>query len=210
MSFGKGGDDKKQKKLLEAQTQQAQALAQVAQGPIAAQALQTPVLDIFKSFLAGGRPTLFSPMFASTREALEGQFDRAREAVIQTSPARGGLQTRMLGDLETERARTVTGIESDFVRFMFPAAASLAFGTPMSAVPALSSAGAQFGSLAARLAAEQQAQGQAMGQFGALAGMGAAKGAGGKGAFAGAGAGAGISALTTEEALLIGSALLLA
>ncbi|MBI3937144.1 MAG: hypothetical protein HY323_09220 [Betaproteobacteria bacterium] len=175
MSFGKDDDDEI-KRLRQAQEQQAALTAQVAQGPIAAQELQRPVLDIFQSILRGERPSTLK-VFAPERETLEAQFGRARENVIGTTPARGGLLTRMLGDLETERARAVTGLESDVRKAAFPMAASLAFGAPLSALPGISAAGAQFGDLAERLAQEQAGFGRTVGQTAAKIGMMAAKAA---------------------------------
>lgn len=60
-------------------------------------AARGPLLEAFRTDL--------SPQ---DRETIEGQFGQARESTLSNVPGRGGLMNRMLGNLDIERARTVS------------------------------------------------------------------------------------------------------
>lgn len=150
------------------------------------------------------QPSILRGVFAPARDALELQYQAARRAIEETSPSRGGQLNRQLGDLTTQRARSVAGLEADLLKNAFQLAYGISTGTPGQALSGLSSINtgnaAQTLLGAGGLQAQQNAlaaqQGMALGQgLGQLAGMGA------KGAMTGKGLGSALGGAESAIAL---------
>ena len=82
--------------------------------------------------LAGGRTDNLR-VFAPEREGIESQFTNARENLV-AGGVRGGQLNQSLANLETARAQTVGGLESDVRRRAFEDALRVGFGAAPSTV----------------------------------------------------------------------------
>lgn len=118
--------------------------------------------------LTGGRSEALR-VFAPEREAVESQFGRARENIIQTTPARGGQLTRALGDVEIARAQSVSGLETDVRKRAFEDALRIGFQVaPATVFPTFQGATGTLASLAGQGAELQAAGGAGLGQIAAI------------------------------------------
>ena len=163
--FGKGGDGGERERRGARETSEEQArIARELFGQTAG--LRTGTLSTLEALLRGERPATMR-VFAPEREAIESQFGRARENIISGTPARGGLMSRLLADVETERAQALGAQEAGVRREGFEQALRLGWGAPGTALSGLGSAAASFGGLfqsqAQLEAAEQGAKGEARG-----------------------------------------------
>lgn len=125
--------------------------------------------------LGGGRTDMLRVM-APEREALEAQYGRARENII-AGGERGGMLNRSLADLETARAQSVAGLESDVRRRAFEDALRIGFGAaPSTVFPAFQGAASTLGGMAQMGAQQQAAGGAGLGSAAAVGALLAMKG----------------------------------
>jgi len=108
--------------------------------------------------------SLFGPT-APERETLESQFTNARENILSRTPTRGGQLNETLADLETDRARAVTGLDVAASREALALGQGVAFGAPAQAISGLGGAASQFGVAATRGAQASAAAGQGAGSL---------------------------------------------
>jgi len=106
---------------------------------------------------------------APEREAIEGQFTRARENILATTPSRGGQLNRMLADVEVGRAQSVAGLESDLRKRAFEDALRIGFQVaPATVFPTFQGLAGTFGGLAGQGMELQAAGGAGLGQIAAI------------------------------------------
>ena len=149
------------------------------------------------SGLLQGLLTQPTGVFPAERDTLESQFSRAREGILSGGPARGGLQSTLLANLESERAAGLTGLASmgqqRQIENIFRTG-GLVTGQNQLSLGGLGSAAGTFSNLAGQRAA-------LAGQLGQAAGLTAGLGMAGKGA---GGAAAGKGAAETAATLAAG------
>jgi hypothetical protein len=118
--------------------------------------------------------------YAPARDALEAQYDVARENVLSRTPTRGGQLHDALVDVETRRAQALGGLSADIARQeqarqdqtlltenalrsgLFEAALRTGYGQGPVALGGLNAAAGQFGSVANRALHEQLKREEAM------------------------------------------------
>src|SRR5688572_7656324 len=114
---------------------------------------------------------------APTREAIESQFGRARENIIQTTPNQGGQLNRSLADLEIARAQSVGGLEADTRRKAFEDSLRIGFGVaPQTVLPTFAGSANTLATLAGQGAQQAAAGGAGLGQITALGALMSMKG----------------------------------
>lgn len=125
-------------------------------------------LDRGNAFLTGGLDVTQSPMFGNLKNAVETQFGRAKQNVLETSPVGGGL-TSALAALEAQKASTMTSGISGIAEGELSRAFGMASGAPGQALAGLGSAASIQGALAsanaARAASAKQGMGQGLGML---------------------------------------------
>src|SRR5919108_952235 len=126
----------------------------------------------------GEAPTALIPAFAPVRETAESQYDVARENILGRTGSRGGLLSQQLGQLELDRAQTISGLEAPLRQELFNKGLAVGFQQPALAMTGLQGAGAgfggaagTFGQLAQQAAQQQQNWGSSAGSAAALAAM---------------------------------------
>lgn len=111
----------------------------------------------------GESPAAISPVFGQLyregRQDLEDQYKVARQQILNETPSQGGQLNQQLANLAMNRARAASGlrtsIEAPLREQLFQGALGIGYGQPPIALSGLSSAGSQFGQVAARSQAEQ-------------------------------------------------------
>lgn len=163
------------KRLLNTQTSSAEGILGQT-GPLRAQTAGN-----LAAVLAGGRTNNLR-VFAPEREAVEQQFSRARDNLIEGG-ARGGVLTHSLNDLNIARAQTVSGQDADVRKRAFEDAIRIGFGAAPSAVfPAFQGSANILANLASQGGAQAAAGGAGLGSvagLGALLALKNGKGGGG-------------------------------
>lgn len=157
---GKGGDSEDLQKQLLHLAQQQGAGAGNLLGETAL--LRKLVLAPMEATLLGMRPTQL-PIFAPARETLEKQFGTARTNILSQTPTRGGQLNEGLMNLETDRARSLAGLDADIAQSMFQTGAQVGFGAPGVAFGGMSGAAQSLGQLAAQASAQETGKGAGVG-----------------------------------------------
>lgn len=102
-------------------------------------------------------------LYRTGREGMEGQYQVAREQLLDTAPTEGGQLNDQMRDLAVSRAQSIGGLETQIkagvemplAQNLWQSALSTGYGQPPVAIAGLSAAGGQFGQIAGRGQAEQ-------------------------------------------------------
>ena len=136
---------------------------------------QITAASLFNTLSGNRDPNL--RVFAPEREALEGQFSQARNAIIQNTPNQGGQLNKSLSDLEVARAQSVAGLQSNVRQKAFEDALRTGYGiAPQTVFPAFQGASNTLLALSNQGAAQQASGGAGLGQITALGALLSLKG----------------------------------
>jgi hypothetical protein len=95
-------------------------------------------------FLSTGvTPTLFSPVYAAGKDAIEKQYGVAKDQLMSGSP-KGGTVGDALAQLESGRASDLVNLKSGIASDLFSKAYGMAYSTPQTSIAGLSGAGQSF------------------------------------------------------------------
>lgn len=116
-------------------------------------------------------------VFAPEREALEGQFSQARNAIISNTPNQGGQLNKSLSDLEVARAQSVAGLQTNVRQKAFEDALRVGYGVaPQTVFPAYQGATSTLAQLSGQGIAQQASGGQGLGSVAAIGALLSMKG----------------------------------
>jgi hypothetical protein len=115
--------------------------------------LRSSLIDKYSSVLGGNYdyksdPT-YSPLFQSAKQGIEGQYGTARQNILSSTPAGGGL-TKALSNLDIARAGDMAtvpaNLQSQIANSLLGNATSAAWNTPQTSIASLGSANNSYAS----------------------------------------------------------------